>query len=126
MGIREEDDMATDRKTTSKTPLKTTSKKSAAKKTTKPAIEKRPIAGKHGQIEEAVRIKLEGGMALDVKISIGSTPKVGPGPKPKRGELLLVSRISDTQVMTISAELKMMERAAINIGPGQRPGTGGN
>lgn len=104
---------------------KKSSKIPAAKKAMKPVAGKKPVVSARGVIEENVRIKLKGGMTVDVNISIGSTPKVGSGPKPKKDQIFLVSRISPDQVMTISAEL-LMATAGIVVGSGQGPRTGGN
>ena len=64
-----------------------------------------PAAGNAGTgaIEEEVKVKRPGGGFVAVRITIASAPKVGPGPGPKKDEMLLIRRIGEEQVLTILA-----------------------
>lgn len=77
-----------------------------------------------GTIEEEVKVKLPGGGFINIRITIASVPKVGPGPRPNRDEMLLIRRIDEKQVLTINAEL-LRATAAPTVGTGGPP-TGGN
>ena len=81
-------------------------------------------AAEPGTIEEEVKVKLPGGGFINIRITIASVPKVGPGPRPNREEMLLIRRIDEQQVLTISAEL-FHATAAPKVGSGGPP-TGGN
>lgn len=78
-----------------------------------------PAAGNAGTgaIEEEVKVKRPGGGFVAVRITIASAPKVGPGPGPKKDEMLLIRRIGEEQVLTISAEL-FAATAAPKVGTG--------
>ena len=75
-------------------------------------------------VEEALKVKVPGGGVIDFRITIASAPKVGPGPRPRHEEMLLIRRISEEQVLTISAEL-FPATAAPKVSSGGPP-TGGN
>ena len=75
--------------------------------------------------EQLVQIPLEGGKFIDIRISIASVPKVGPGPRPSLTDMLLMRRIDENQALIISAELTQGQAAAIVVGGGGPP-TGGN
>lgn len=79
----------------------------------------------HEGIEERIQIPLAGGRFIDIRVSVASVPKVGPGPRPSLTEMLLMRRIDEDQVLTISAELTQGVAAAIVVSPGRPPG-GGN
>ncbi|HEX7803022.1 MAG TPA: hypothetical protein VF471_09725 [Pseudoxanthomonas sp.] len=112
--------MATARKTASKA-----YERNAAKKVVK-KIPKKKIGGAKGKnIVEKVRVELSAGRFIDILITVASGPKVGPGPRPNIQETVLLRRIDDEQVLTISAELGRHATAGIKVAPGKPP-TGGN
>lgn len=111
--------MATARKNVRKTSEK------ATMKATKEETKKKVAGPKRGRIEERVQVPLSGGRFVDIRITIASTPKVGPGPRPNMQETFLIRRIDENQVLTIGAELGRHPTAAIVVGPGRPPG-GGN
>ncbi len=107
--------MATARKKASKTP-ETTTTKPAGKKTAKKAGD-----SKGKDIEEKFRIELGSGKFIDFRVTIASAPKVGPGPRPRFDEMVLMRRIDEGRVLTISAELARFPTAGIKVGPGRPP-----
>lgn len=108
--------MATARKTASNA-----YKKNAAKEAVK-KIPKKKIGGAKGKnIVEKVRVELDAGRFIDILITVASAPKVGPGPRPNIEEMVLLRRIDDKQVLTISAELARHPTAGIKVAPGKPP-----
>ena len=73
----------------------------------------------HGQ---TVQVPLDGGQFIEIRISIASVPKVGPGPRPNLTEMLVMWRINEDQALIISAELKQALAAGIVVGGGGPPG----
>ena len=112
--------MAGTRSKASKTPARTT--RTATKK--EPA--KKVDGGKRERAEEKEFIvPFSGGTIVSFRVTIASAPKVGPGPRPKHEEMLLIRRIDENRVLTISAEPGRMPAGGIKIGSGGPP-TGGN
>lgn len=111
--------MATARKTAS-----TAYKKKAAKKAVKKISGKKIGGAKGKSIVEKVQVDLGAGRFVDVLISVASGPKVGPGPRPNIQETVLLRRIDDKQVLTISAELGRQPTAGIKVAPGKPPTRG--
>lgn len=74
--------------------------------------------------EQLIQIPLEGGRFIEIRISIASVPKVGPGPRPNVIDMLVMRRIDDGQVLIINAELKQGVAGAIVVGGGGPPGGG--
>ncbi|WDS37267.1 hypothetical protein [Pseudoxanthomonas sp.] len=93
-----------------------------------PAGTTRPKAGtsEDPAIEQGFQVPLGEGRVLDLRVTIASAPRVGSGPRPKIEEMLLIRRIGQDQVLTISAELSRPPSAAIVVGPGRPVRTGGN
>lgn len=112
--------MATARKNVSKTP-----RTAAGKPARKETAEK---AGKNerDEIEENFRVELGNGKFIDFQITIASAPKVGPGPRPRFDEMVLVRRIDTDRVLTLNVELGRQPTAGIKIGSGGPPTTGGH
>lgn len=81
-------------------------------------------SGESATIEEEFQVALADGRSIGFRITIASSPKVGPGPRPNLEEMLLVRRIDKAQVLTISAEL-FNASAAPKVASGGPP-TGGN
>ena len=71
--------------------------------------------------EQVLQIPLDNGQFIEVRISIASVPKVGPGPRPNLTDMVLMRRLNDDQVLIISAELKLGHAAAIVVGSGGPP-----
>src|SRR5688500_9947542 len=93
----------------------------ATKKTAKKATKTKPGVAKRGGIVERIQIPLRDGKFIDIQVTIASAPKVGPGPRPSQEEMLLIRRIDEGQVLTISAELGRRPTAGISVGPGGPP-----
>lgn len=109
--------MATARKTASMA-----YKKKATKKVVK-KIPRKKIGGATGgkNIVEDLKVELGGGRFVDIRITVASGPKVGPGPRPNIDEMILLRRVGDKQVLTISAELGRHPTAGIKVAPGKPP-----
>ncbi len=71
--------------------------------------------------EPVLQIPLNDGEFIEIRISIASVPKVGPGPRPNLADMVLMRRLNDAQVLVISAEQKLGQTAAIVVGSGGRP-----
>lgn len=87
---------------------------------------RRESAGKTGknkrdEIEENFRVELGNGKFIDFHVMIASAPKVGPGPRPRFDEMVLVRRIDTDQVLTLNVELGRQPTAGIKIGSGGPP-----
>ena len=111
--------MATARKKVSKTPETTTTKPAPR------AVAKKTGDSKGKVIEEKYRIELGSGRFIDFRVTIASAPKVGPGPRPRFDEMVLMRRIDEDRVLTIGAELARYPTAGIKVGSGGPP-IGGN
>ena len=71
--------------------------------------------------EQVLQIPLNTGQFIEVRISIASVPKVGPGPRPNLTDMVLMRRLNDAQVLIISAEHVLGHAAAIVVGSGGPP-----
>ena len=78
-----------------------------------------------GNIERNITIPLEGNLAVSIRISVASTIIVGPGPRPRQDETILVRRIDEEQVLTLGAIVAALETASIHVGSGTPVGGGG-
>ena len=107
--------MATARKNVSKTP-ETAASKPAGKDTAEKSGNT-----KRDEIEEKFRVELGNGKFIDFHVTIASAPKVGPGPRPRFDEMVLVRRIDTDQVLTLNVELGRQPTAGIKIGSGGPP-----
>lgn len=70
--------------------------------------------------EHVVEMPRRNGEVLIVRLSIASVPKIGPGPRPGKGELRLAVALEEDEILTIES-LMPFEAAAPAIGAGQGP-----
>jgi len=71
--------------------------------------------------EQLIRIPLDGGEFIEIRITIASVPKVGPGPRPGFMEVQFARRIDAARALIVNADVKQGEAGAIVVGPGGHP-----
>lgn len=70
--------------------------------------------------EQVVRVPVEGGDFMTVRIEMVGKAVVGPGPRPKRDEVLMMRGVGDDQILIISVEQEQTFEAVV-VGDGGRP-----
>lgn len=90
---------------------------------TKSATTKQPASSskKTKDIEEMFRIRIEGHRIIEIQASIGSVPVVPVPPRPKKGELVVHTRIDEDLVLTIATRVTRAASAGPIVGGGPRP-----
>ena len=73
------------------------------------------------QEEQLIKFRLKNGDILSIRISLGAAPKIGTGPRPKKGELFVSFIAGDDEVLNIAGAVGPPS-GGVKIGSGDRPG----
>lgn len=115
MGPHEENEMATDSNNT---------EKAAGAASDDASMAKSPAGGGGSapqEIEQVVRLPVGHESFVEIRITIAAAPKVEPGFRPQRDEVLMIRSLDADHVLTISADLQQQFIAEIDVGGGGPP-----